>query len=200
MMNKIKKTLKSKFLGEYTPSGNKERALIVLIIGFSILIFITILIRINYTNYVNTPKDNNIETESIQFLSLDKLFNNYLDNYNYKIEVIDKDTIYYDGKIENGVNTGTRIVNNNTLNYNLNNDNLNDVYGNYLYYFYTPQNVYDFIKSLNGNEQKLDNNKIYTYNSIYEDNEINFKIITSRDRIEEINYNYKDIYYNIKLS
>ena len=208
MKEKIKKGLKAKFLGEYTPSEDKTKSMVILIVGFSILLSLLVAIRINYNrNIKNISNNNEQKITSTEFLSLDKIFNNYLDNYKYKITINDSNSIIkFEGSINDKINNGKRIINNEEINYHVVNDiaidldtnkEINDLYNNYLSYFFNPTNVYEFIKDLNSNEEIVDNMKIYNYNNIYNGVSIMFKITTSKDRIEEINYNYNNVDYKI---
>ena len=96
MKEKCKNSLKAKLLGQYTGTDNKQRSLIILIIGFSVLIALFIMGRINYFNNRNSNNNNNNKysenKKNIKFLSLEQIFNNYLDNYNYSITIEDETT------------------------------------------------------------------------------------------------------------
>ena len=213
MKEKLKNSLKAKFLGEYTGTSNKQRSLIVLIVGFSILFILLILVRVNYNNNSKVYDNNNYKFEEKdkknQFLTLDKIFNNYLDNYKYDITVNDNDiNTEFKGSINNKIDNGKRIINEQELEYHIvdniaidlkTNKEITDLYNNYLSYFFIPTNIYEYIKDKENNEEIVDNNKIYIYNSIYNDGDIMFKITTTKDRIEGIEYAYNNINYNIKL-
>ena len=211
MKNKIKEALKNKFLGEYTPSENKEKSIIILIVGFTIIFSLLIAIRINYNKPNNNSNNNNSNNSvpSVQFLSIDKIFNNYLDNYKYIITIDDNESIItYEGSVNDSISDGKRIINEEEINYHIANDividlktnkEINNLYNNYLSVFFNPNNVYEFIKDKEYTEEIVDNIKIYTYNSIYNDVDIMFKISTGKDRIEEIKYVFNNINYNIKF-
>ena len=49
-------------------------------------------------------------------------------------------------------------------------------------------------------QEKFFQEKIYIYNSVYKDADIMFKIITGKDRLEEIIYKYNNIDYSIKYN
>ena len=216
MKEKLKKTLKAKFNGQYVESDNKIRSLIILIICFSVIIALTVVIKVNYKqlNEYNNKNNNNNNTqteglEDEEFLSLDRIFINYLDNYKYYISVDDNNIIIkYEGSITNGNNTGKRIINKDEINYSITDDNIIDsktnreitnLYKNYLSYFFNPTNVYEFIKDLESTDEVVDNKKIYSFNGTYEEIEIKFNITTTKDRIEEILYEYNNIKYSITL-
>ena len=211
MKEKLKKALKAKFTGEYIASENKTRALVILIIGFTIIFSLIVFIKANY-NKINTTTNNNNKTEEIEevkFLSLEKIFINYLDNYKYKISIEDNSNIIiYEGTITDGNNTGKRIINNEEINYNIANDividlktnrEVNNFYKTYISYFFNPTNVYEFIKDLEATEEEQDDKKTYTYNTSYNEKDIMIKITTTKDRIEEINYLYNNINYSISF-
>ena len=207
MKEKIKNALRAKFLGQYTNSSNKQRSLIILIVGFSLLIVLLIVAKVNYNNIINSDNNKQNNIDEVKFLSLDKIFNNYIDNYNYYITINDNNSIIkYEGTIKEKINDGKRITSNEEINYNITEDIIIDIntnkeisnfYYNYLSNFFNPTNVYEFIKDKENSEEIVDNKKIYIYNSIYNDGDIMFKITTTKDRIEEINYIYNNINYNI---
>ena len=213
MKEKFKNSLKAKLLGQYTGTDNKQRSLIILIIGFSVLIALFIMGRINYFNNRNSNNNNNNNysenKKNIKFLSLEQIFNNYLDNYNYSITIEDETTsIKYEGTCSSGTNTGKKIVGEEVIDYHIANDividlktnkEIDDLYGDYLSYYFNPTNVYEFIKDKENSEEIVDNEKIYTYNSIYNDGDIMFRIATTKDGIDTINYKYKEINYSIKF-
>ena len=212
MKEKIKKSLKSKFLGEYEPPTNKQRSLIILLMGFTVLFGLIILVRINnrYDNNTNTSNNNSNNSKNIEFLSLDKIIANYVDNYEYNITINDNNNlITYEGNISSGVNNGKKKIDDVEINYHIVNNTIIDLdtnkeipslYENYIYSFFEPNNIYEFIKDQESIEEIVDNNKVYTYNSVYDDGEIAIKITTSKDRIESININYNNIDYDILLS
>ena len=212
MKDKIIKTIKAKFLGEYINSGDKEKSLIIFIVGFSFLIILIIILKINYSNVIKQNIENNTTNniEEVDYLSLNKLFINYIDNYIYNIEILDNDIIVnYSGSVNNQIDNGKRFYNNEIINYQIENENvintdnnqtINNLYGDYLAYFFIPSNVYSYIENLEYKEEIIDNNKIYNYNSIYNESDIMFNIITTKDRIEEINYKYNEVNYKIKLN
>ena len=210
MKNKLKNSLKSKFLGQYTGTSNREKSILILIIGFTIILALLITIRINYNNNLNNNTNKVEENNSVEFLSLDKIFNNYLDNYKYNITIDDNEIkIQYKGTINNKINNGIKTINNEETNYNIANDviidlktnkEINDLYGNYLSHFFNPTNIYEFISDKEKMEEIVDSKKVYTYNSIYNDADIMFRIVTSKDRIEDIRYKYNNVEYSIKLN
>ena len=211
MKDKLIKALRAKFLGESTKPVNRERSIIILVIGFTLLFILFIAIRINYNNQIrnmyNNKNVNNIE--EVDYLSIDKLFSNYEDNYKYYINIIDNElNILFDGSINNNIDIGKKIVDKEVIEYQIDNDQIIDLntnqiisslYDDYLSYFFKPSNIYNFIKDLKFKEEIVDNKKIYNYNSIYNDSEIVFTITTSKDRLEEIKYIYNGIIYDIKL-
>ena len=213
MKEKIKNSLKAKFLGENINTTNREKSIAILIIGFSVIFALIILIRININNNVNNYKGNtseNNEIKEIEFLSLDKLFSNYKDNYKYDITIDNNsEIIKYSGTISDNINDGKMININGEINYHIVNDiainlqtneEIPNIYEEYLSFFFVPNNVYEFIRNLECKEEMVDNTKKYSYNSIYNDGKIMFNIVTTKDRIEEIKYIYDNVSYTIKLN
>ena len=216
MKEKIKNSLKAKFLGQYTGTSNKQRSLVILIVGFTLLFALIFILKINYNNNYtqnnnnNNSTNNNENNKEIEFLSLDKIFNNYIDNYDYNIIITDDETtIVYEGSINEGINNGKRTINNEEINYHIvnniaidlkTNKEILNLYDDYLSYYFIPSNIYDFINGKENNEETVDNKKIYTYNSIYNDGDIMFRITTTKDRIENIIFKYNNINYNIKFN
>ncbi|MBR1416826.1 MAG: hypothetical protein IJ572_03310 [Bacilli bacterium] len=213
MKNKLKNVFKNKFLGEVEPDGDKQKALILLIVGFTFLIVVFVVARIN----INKPKEvttkqERIINEEITYLPLNELFDKYKDNYNYNITILNNETnsyVYYIGSINDNINIGKKIDDALTINYQINNlgainldtnENITNLYDGYLYYFFNPYNLYDYIRYYKSEEKTLDSKKIYTYNNKYNDLDINIKITTGVDKIEEISYNYNNNTYNIVLS
>lgn len=215
MKEKIKQALKAKFTGQYTePTGNKLRSLIILIVGFSVIVFIISFARVNGFNN-NNNKNNNTKNDvsndkELQFLSLDKIFNNYLNNYKYSVTVTESNTtVLYEGLISDTADDGKRTYNNEELEYHIVNDvaidlktnkEIPNLYGTYLYSFFKPINIYEFIKDKGYNEEVIDNTKVYNYDTLYNEKRITFKIVITKDSIEQIDYSYEDINYNLKFN
>ena len=217
MKEKLKKTLKAKFTGEYVGTTNKEKSIAILLIGFTMLFAILLYCRVNYHKISQNDNNNNnnnnnsqIDNKKTEFLSLDKIFINYMDNYKYTITIEDNNKkIIYEGSMSNGVDNGKKIINNEEIEYHIVNDiaidlntnkEINNLYDKYLSTFFVPTNIYEFIKDKENSEDIVDKEKIYIYNSVYKDADIMFKIITGKDRLEEIIYKYNNIDYSIKYN
>ena len=210
MKDKIKNSLKSKFLGENIPSNNKQKDVIVLAIGFAFLIAVFIFARVNYNP--NKNQSSSEAKEEMNFKNLDELFNNINTNYNYDITILNKNNSvysYFNGKVEDTINVGKKTIDTITINYKIDsngaintttNETITNLYDGFLYYFFTPSNVFDYVKDLENTYEILDGKKIYNYNSKYRDDTIVFKITTTVDRIEKIVYIYDNIDYSIKIS
>ena len=210
MKEKLKRTLKAKFTGEYIEPTNKERSLIILIVGFSVIFALLLYVRIsnnNVNNENNTPVQN--QESNNKYMTLDKLFEKYNTSYKYSITVEDNTTkVLYEGSVSDKVDNGKKVVDNKEIEYHIVNDiaidlntnkEITDLYNNYLSYFFIPSNIYDFIKDKEKSEDIVDNKKIYIYNSIYNDSDIMFKVVSGKDKLEEIVYKYNKINYSIKL-
>lgn len=211
MKDKIKTSLKAKFLGENIPSNNKQKDVIVLAIGFAFLIGVFIFARVNYHPNNNQSSNNEVK-EEINFKNLDELFNSIGTNYNYNITILNKNNSaysYFNGSVDNNVNIGKKIIDTVTINYKIDsngaintttNEAITNLYDGFLYYFFTPSNVFDYVKDLENTYEILDDKKIYNYNSKYRDDNIVFKITTTVDKIEKISYIYDNIEYSIMIS
>ena len=192
MKNKLKKTLKNKFLGIVEPSTDKTKSLIILVVGFLIMLILFVFIRINYHNFNKQLETNNTIKEETKFLSLKDLFAKYNDSYEYNITILDNESyVYYIGKVINEENVGKRIIDA---------ENIDNLYKNYLYFFFTPSNLYDYLEYLKPEETINSDTKTYTFKSIYNNEALDIKLTTTIESIKEINYNYNNITYNIKLS
>lgn len=201
----MKEKLKDKLLGNYTPSNNKQRSLIILLIW---LLFIGLVIAfINYSS--NTYEQEMPKEEKITYLSLKEIFDKYSNNYKYDITILENNAfIYYKGSLINNVNEGTKIKDGISLNYQITsniinkdtNEEITNLYENYLYYFFNPNNIYEYISYLKGEEEINGDLKTYNYNYKYNDLDINIQLTTGIDDIKEIIINYDSIKYNIKYN
>ena len=217
MKNKFKLFFRERILGEQVREVDKEKSMIALFIWVAIMMVLFVFLRIGYQNNKNNTNNNqsNTNTKEVENIKEDVLkepFSRLKDSYNYKIvvtnelgEVIES----YDGIYNKGINIGNKVVNDSILNYKIENntminsntnEEIEDLYGSSLSYFFTPINVYDYVNDLDYEENKDDNIIIYTYNSIYDGMSINLKITLKDDNITTINYTYNNFNYNIILS
>ena len=196
----MKEKIKNKFLGINEVSDNKSKSIIILLIWVVFISFIVLISR-------NNIRNNN--TQDIVFNNLSDIFSSYV-NYDYIINIkdIDNNKVSYKGKVINNIDTGTRTINEDVLSYKIedniiydsDNNEIDNLYMNYLSYFFKPSNLYDYLSYLKS-EEKVDKNlKIYTYNYMYEDKEITFDITTTTDKIDEIIISYNDNIYSIKYN
>ena len=207
MKEKIKKGLKNKFLGLYEPSEDKTKSLVLLAGGIVFMIVLLVFIKTNY--YVNN-ENNNYQQQSVKELSLKEIFDKYNNNYGYNITILDNDTnVYYIGKVENEVNIGKKVINDENIEYkityegvvnNTTNEVIDNLYDNYLYKFFNPSNLYEYLVYLTPEEKQDNDIKIYSYQSTYDEELLDIKLTTTIESIKEITYNYKGITYNIVLS
>ena len=209
MKNKWEKYYKENILGETTPKEvNKEKALLKLVLGLAACLFIFI-VGVFYNR--QNPKQIKSTDKKVQ-LTLEQNFQQYIDNYQYDITLTkDNNEIEkYQGKVNNNINQGTKttIKNNETINYTIKdkeitntntNIKIDNLYNNYLSYFFEPINVYTYIKDIQDENKEDTTKKNYTYQTTYENKDITFKIYTTTNTIEEINYNYDNITYQLKL-
>ena len=85
----------------------------------------------------------------------------------------------------------------------INTDNeevIEDLYEDYLSYFFTPSNIYNYLSFLSAKEKEDGDIKIYNYEYVYDDKDITFDITTTVNRIQEIVITYDNHIYNIKFS
>ncbi len=208
MKKGMRRLLKEGLLNEPRENPNKEKDLIVLIIGLVLMIFLVIAVKVS----INKIKQNNNNQENIikeESISLNDVFNNFKDNYNYKIIILDenKSYSYFEGKVLNGENIGIKTIDNIATEYKITedkiintktNEEIDGLYKGYLYYFFIPNNIYNFIKEIDVFEKKDNNN--YSYDSVYNDQKIKFMITVEDENNIKINYTYLNIEYSMNYS
>ena len=201
----MKEKLKNKLLGVNEEPVNKQKSMIMLLIWFVFISMVIVYIR-------NSNNDNNqhVKEETIIFDSIGDIFNKYV-NYDYDIKIsdIDNNIVKFIGSYKEGIDTGYKVINEEKINYKIenniiintdNNEEIENLYDNYLYYFFKPSNIYSYVSYLK-NEEKIDvDSKLYTYNYVYDDKDITFEIETSKDLIKNIIIRYNDNKYEIKYS
>ena len=213
MKKGLKKIIREGLLNEPRENPNKEKDIIILIIGTIFFVILFVVFNINKSNMKNiTNKDNNNnnnekEVVKKEEISLNDLFDKYKDNYNYDITINNNEKyIYYKGSISNNINNGTKTIDTKTIEYEITNNGaidvntkheINDLYDGYLYYFFNPINVYNFVKEIDSYQKSEDN--IFKYDTIYNNENIKFTINSIDDKLN-INYLYKDIVYNIVIN
>ena len=198
----MKEKLKNKFLGINEISDNKEKSIIMML--FWTVFIVGVIFYIN----ANTPAKE--QQNVIVFDSISDIFSVYK-SYNYDISIkdIDGNKVSYKGKYEEGIDTGKKIKGEEVINYKIdsesiiNTDNeevIEDLYEDYLSYFFTPSNIYNYLSFLSAKEKEDGDIKIYNYEYVYDDKDITFDITTTVNRIEEIVITYDNHIYNIKFS
>lgn len=205
MKEKMKIKLKNKFLGINEPSGDRQKSLVILLIGLVLMASLFLYLKISQNN-----ASRNNTNETINFLSLDEIFNKYNNGYKYSITINDNvSKVYYKGSIVGEENTGKRIIDDQAINYKINNDvavnvetgeEIEDFYMGYYHDLFSLKQIYDYISRLIPTEKVKNNYKTYSYKSINKNIELDINLTTSIESIEEINYNYNNITYNIKIS
>jgi hypothetical protein len=76
---------------------------------------------------------------------------------------------------------------------------IDNLYDDYLAYFFLPSNIYSYVSYLNVEEKEDKNIKTYTYKYVYDDKDIVFEIETTYDKLNSIVINHDDKVYNIKF-
>ena len=131
--------------------------------------------------------------------------NNY--EYNYVI-TNGEDKTYYTGTVEGSVNTGTKIYKDEVINYvnngintiDINTNETIDIYGDILYEFLNPNNLYNYLKNIKYTIKEEDNLKKYIYDSTYNLEDIHIEVSVDTKDITSINYNYLNLTYSLLYS
>ena len=197
----MKEKIRNKFLGVSEPSDNRLRSAIILAVW---MILITILIFYIRAYNVNHPKE-----ETITFNNLGDIFSTYKD-YEYEITIsdIEDNVVTYKGTMKNTIDTGIKTKGEESISYKVesniildttNNVEIDNLYDDYLAYFFLPSNIYSYVSYLNGEEKEDKNIKLYTYKYIYDDKDIVFEIETTYDKLNNIVIRHDDRIYNIKF-
>ena len=159
---------------------------------------------------INSSKRTVIEEIKPQYITVDKGFerlnaNNY--EYNYVI-TNGEDKTYYTGVIEGNVNTGTKIYKDEVINYvnngintiDINTNETVDIYGDILYEFLNPNNLYNYLKNIKYTIKEEDNLKKYIYDSTYNLEDIHIEVSVDTKDITSVNYNYLNVTYSLLYS
>ena len=199
----MKEKLKNKFLGINELSENKEKSLILLLIWIVFIGGVVI--------YIKSYKDQEQTTQNVfVFNNLETIFNEYKDyKYDISIKDVEGNTSLFAGSIKDGVDTGTKTVGEEIVNYK--NDNniitntdtnqiIDNLYDGYLSYFFKADNIYNYVSFLSGETREDKDIKIYSYEYVYDDKNISFEITTTVNRISSIVITYDDHIYNIKYN
>ena len=197
----MKEKLKNKFLGINEPSDNKLKSAIILAVW---IILISILII-----YIRSYNASHPVEEKVPFNNLGDIFSIYKD-YDYEIIIndLDDNVTTYKGTMNNTIDTGVKTRGEESISYKVesniitdtnNNVEIDNLYDDYLAYFFLPSNIYSYISYLNGEEVEDKNIKTYTYKYIYDDKDIVFEIETTYDKLNSIVINHDDKVYNIKF-
>ena len=197
----MKEKIRNKFLGISEPSNNRLRSLIILVVW---MILITLLIFYVRSYNVNNPKE-----EVITFNNLGDIFSIYKD-YNYEIIIndLDDNVTTYKGTMKNTIDTGVKTRGEESISYKVESNIITDtttntvidnLYDDYLAYFFLPSNIYSYVSYLNGEEKEDKNIKTYTFKYVYDDKDIVFEIETTYDKLNNIVISHDDRVYNIKF-
>ena len=130
----------------------REQSVLYLVLWLVFIFIFLIAIKIN------SSKNPVVEEVKPQYITVDKGFerlnaNNY--EYNYVI-TNGEDKTYYTGVIDGNVNTGTKIYKDEVINYvnngintiDINTNETVDIYGDILYEFLNPNNLYNYLKNI----------------------------------------------------
>jgi hypothetical protein len=197
----MKEKIRDKFLGVSEPSDNRLRSAIILAVW---MVLITILIFYVRAYNVSHPKE-----EVITFNNLGDIFSIYKD-YDYEIIIndLENNVTTYKGTMKNTIDTGVKTRGEESISYKVESNIITDtttntvidnLYDDYLAYFFLPSNIYSYVSYLNGEEKEDKNIKTYTYKYVYDDKDIVFEIETTYDKLNSIVINHDDKVYNIKF-
>lgn len=182
----------------------REQSVLYLVLWLVFIFIFLIAIKIN------SSKRTVVEEVKPQYITVDKGFerlnaNNY--EYNYVI-TNGEDKTYYTGVIEGNVNTGTKIYKDEVINYvnngintiDINTNETIDIYGDILYEFLNPNNLYNYLKNIKYIIKEEDNLKKYIYDSTYNLEDIHIEVSVDTKDITSINYNYLNLTYSLLYS
>ena len=182
----------------------REQSVLYLVLWLAFIFIFLIAIKIN------SSKRTVVEEVKPQYITVDKGFerlnaNNY--EYNYVI-TNGEDKTYYTGVIEGNVNTGTKIYKDEVINYvnngintiDINTNETVDIYGDILYEFLNPNNLYNYLKNIKYTIKEEDNLKKYIYDSTYNLEDIHIEVSVDTKDITSINYNYLNLTYSLLYS
>lgn len=182
----------------------REQSVLYLVLWLVFIFIFLIAIKIN------SSKRTVVEEVKPQYITVDKGFerlnaNNY--EYNYVI-TNGEDKTYYTGTVEGSVNTGTKIYKDEVINYvnngintiDINTNETIDIYGDILYEFLNPNNLYNYLKNIKYIIKEEDNLKKYIYDSTYNLEDIHIEVSVDTMDITSINYNYLNLTYSLLYS
>jgi len=182
----------------------REQSVLYLVLWLVFIFIFLIAIKIN------SSKNPVVEEIKPQYITVDKGFerlnaNNY--EYNYVI-TNGEDKTYYTGTVDGSVNTGTKIYKDEVINYvnngintiDINTNETIDIYGDILYEFLNPNNLYNYLKNIKYTIKEEDNLKKYIYDSTYNLEDIHIEVSVDTKDITSINYNYLNLTYSLLYS
>ena len=171
----------------------KDRSIVLLIVWFFFIIFVVLFINSSPKQENNKPK----------YQDPKELLSN-LSNYEYDLTVTNKNdnTItYYNGNITDGIDTGTKKINEEEINYKIIDGITYDLEGNQIDYPYydISLNIFNYFEDYY--YRYLDNKIMtYIYDINYENDTIKVYLKTTYDKISLVNYDYLDNSYTINIS
>ena len=205
----MKEKLKNKFLGINDLSDNKQQSLVILLIWIVFIGMVVLYIR-RFDDTNNNNNNNNNNQKEVVFDNLETIFNRY-EKYDYEITIsdIEDNKTIFKGKVSEDGNIGSRVRNEETINYLVNdysiinrdtNEEIENLYDNYLSMFFVPNNIFNYVKLLSGTDKVDGDIKKYNYEYVYDDKSIYIDIDTTKNLIDNIVIYYDDIKYNINYS
>ena len=182
----------------------RKQSVLYLVLWLAFIFIFLIAIKIN------SSKRTVVEEVKPQYITVDKGFERLnANNYEY-IYVITNGEVktYYTGVIDGSVNTGTKIYKDEVINYvnngintiDINTNETVDIYGDILYEFLNPNNLYNYLKNIKYTIKEEDNLKKYIYDSTYNLEDIHIEVSVDTKDITSINYNYLNLTYSLLYS
>jgi hypothetical protein len=198
-INQTKTNISKKIWGNLY-DNTKAKAAILLLFWAIFIGFVFTYIRV-YNN--NLPKYTDVNT----------LFTNLINtDYSYNINIYNKentDVISYQETIKDNKITGTKTTPLSAINYYIiddvsyNSDTkevINDLYEDYLSYFFKMEHIYDYIKDLTPDVATKNGLRTYKYQGLYNNEDLTFLITTHYTNIKSVYFSYQNINYTINLN
>jgi hypothetical protein len=198
-LNQTKTNISKKIWGDLY-DDKKTKAVILLLLWAIFIGLVFTYIRVYNSNL---PK----------YTDINELFNNIIDTeYSYNIDVYNKDNtdvISYQETIKDNKITGIKKAPGSTLNYYITddicynsdtNEVINDLYEDFLSYFFRIENIYNYIKDATPEVATRNGIRTYKYQGSYNNDNLTFLVISSYTSIKSIYFSYQNINYTINLN
>lgn len=201
---KTSNELGTKIFGEFWYNV-KGRSAILLLLW---IIFIAIVLVMINTN----KQSDNVTSSEATFNQIDTYFSNSKNYYSYNISIENINNVtftYYNGEVSSNGDMGVKSKDGEDTNYQikdniaydtLTNKEIDNLYDDYLSYFFNLNNIYAFIKDKTPITSVENDIKTYQYNETYNGEKIDFVIKTSLNEITYIEYTFSNYKYIINIA